>query len=420
VAETDIARLIAELNAQHAEGGDVSARLVSPATEVEPDEGTHEIAARSRGPAGAEGLATPVRSASSVPESERLEGWLREVMRQQGSDLLLVSQAPPSARVEKRIVPIGEDVLDGAAIERAVLPALPPHAREAYARDGIADASFGLVGVGRFRVNLHRERGRAAATIRALPRAVPRLASLGLPSQVEQLAHLTRGLVLVGGGTGSGKSTTLAALVDEINRREQRHVITIEDPIEYEHAHRRSLVEQVEIGVDAPDFPTALRAALRQMPDVLVVGEMRDPESMRLALTAAETGHLVISTLHTTDVTSTVGRMADSFPVERQPTIRQEISLALSAVLIQTLLPRKSGGLVPAVELLMVQLGARQHIRKNQLHHLHQEISLTRRFGSLTFEESLATLVRTNQVSVEAALARAAHPEELTRLLEGM
>jgi twitching motility protein PilT len=301
-----------------------------------------------------------------------------------------------------------------------VLPALPPHAREAYARDGIADASFGLVGVGRFRVNLHRERGRAAATIRALPRAVPRLASLGLPSQVEQLAHLTRGLVLVGGGTGSGKSTTLAALVDEINRREQRHVITIEDPIEYEHAHRRSLVEQVEIGVDAPDFPTALRAALRQMPDVLVVGEMRDPESMRLALTAAETGHLVISTLHTTDVTSTVGRMADSFPVERQPTIRQEISLALSAVLIQTLLPRKSGGLVPAVELLMVQLGARQHIRKNQLHHLHQEISLTRRFGSLTFEESLATLVRTNQVSVEAALARAAHPEELTRLLEGM
>ncbi len=245
-------------------------------------------------------------------------------------------------------------------------------------------------GVGRFRVNLHRERGRPAATIRALPRTVPRLSTLSLPPQVEQLAHLTRGLILVGGGTGSGKSTTLAALVDEINRREARHIITIEDPIEYEHVHRRSIVEQVEIGVDAPDYPTALRAALRQMPDVLIVGEMRDPESMRLALTAAETGHLVISTVHTTDVTSTVGRMADSFPVERQATIRQEISLALSAVLIQSLLPRTAGGLVPAVELLMVQYGARQHIRKNQLHHLHQEITLTRRFGSLTFEESLA------------------------------
>jgi twitching motility protein PilT len=246
---------------------------------------------------------------------------------------------------------------------------------------------------------------------------VPRLATLSLPPQVEQLTHLTRGLVLVGGGTGSGKSTTLAALVDDINRREARHIITIEDPVEYEHGHRSSLVEQVEIGVDAPDYPTALRAALRQMPDVLVVGEMRDPESMRLALTAAETGHLVISTLHTTDVTSTVARMADSFPVERQATIRQEIALALSAVMIQTLMPRRNGGLMPAVELLMVQYGARQHIRKNQLHHLHQEITLTRRFGSLTFEESLASLVRAGHIDPELARERAAHPEELARLI---
>ncbi|BCS35889.1 twitching motility protein PilT [Luteitalea sp. TBR-22] len=413
MAETDIARLIDELNAQHSTAGDVSARLVSPAVETDADD---DVAAADRDQSREE----PRRGDAGAGPAPRLEAWLREVVRRQGSDLLLVSQAPPSARVEKRVVPIGEDVLDGAAIERAVLPALPPHAREAYARDGIADASFGLEGVGRFRVNLHRERGRAAATIRALPRAVPRLSSLDLPAQVEQLAHLTRGLVLIGGGTGSGKSTTLAALVDEINRREARHVITIEDPIEYEHAHRRSIVEQVEIGVDAPDYPTALRAALRQMPDVLVVGEMRDPESMRLALTAAETGHLVISTLHTTDVTSTVARIADSFPVERQATIRQEISLALSAVLIQTLLPRRSGGLVPAVELLMVQYGARQHVRKNQLHHLHQEISLTRRFGSVTFEESLATLVRGGHIGMEAALERAAHPEELGRLLEGM
>ncbi len=386
MAESDIDRLIDELNAR-------------PAT------------------ATGSAWSAPAGDDDAPMDRGRLDGWLQEVVRRGGSDLLLVAEAPASARVEKRLVPIDEGDLTGDEIERAVLPALPPHARDIYARDGIADASFSVAGLGRFRVNLHRERGRAAATIRALPRTVPRLSTLALPPQVERLAHLTRGLVLVGGGTGSGKSTTLAALVDEINRHEARHVITIEDPVEYEHQHRRSIVEQVEIGVDAPDYPTALRAALRQMPDVLVVGEMRDPESMRLALTAAETGHLVISTVHTTDVTSSVSRMADSFPVERQATIRQEISLALSAVLIQSLLPRTSGGLIPAVELLMVQYGARQHIRKNQLHHLHQEISLTRRFGSITFEESLASLVKAGHLDPETARDRAAHPEELVRLL---
>jgi twitching motility protein PilT len=212
-------------------------------------------------------------------------------------------------------------------------------------------------------VNLHRERGRAAATIRLLPASPPLLAELGLPVQVELVTRLPHGLVLVGGPTGSGKTTTVAALVNEINRRDARHIITIEDPIEYEHAHQHSVVEQVEIGIDAPDFPTALRAALRQAPDVIVIGEMRDPETMRIALTAGETGHLVFSTIHTTDVTSTVARVADSFPPERQPTIRQDLSMALGAVLTQTLMPRSGGGRVPAAELLMVGYGARQHIR---------------------------------------------------------
>jgi twitching motility protein PilT len=391
VAESNIDRLIDELTAMHGPAGAVDRDDAEPPAT----------------PAATSDTFDPVDMAGG--DTSRLEGWLRQVVQRGGSDLLLVAGAPPSARVEKRIVPIAETTLEGSGIAQA---------REMYGRDHIADASFSIAGLGRFRVNLHHERGRAAATIRALPRQVPRLGTLGLPSQVEQLSHLMRGLVLVGGGTGSGKSTTLAALVDEINRREARHIITIEDPVEYEHSHRGSIVEQVEIGVDAPDYPTALRAALRQMPDVLVVGEMRDPESMRLALTAAETGHLVIATLHTTDVTSTVARIADSFPVERQATIRQEISRALSAVLIQTLLPRRTGGLVPAVELLMVQYGARQHIRKNQLHHLHQEITLTRRFGSLTFEESLAGLVRGGHIDADVARERAAHPEELQRQFE--
>jgi twitching motility protein PilT len=224
-------------------------------------------------------------------------------------------------------------------------------------------------------------------------------------------------LVLVGGATGAGKTTTLAALVDEINRRDARHIITVEDPIEYEHAHGASVVEQVEIGTDAPDFPAALRAAVRQAPDVLVIGEMRDHESMRIALSAAETGHLVFSSVHTTDIASAIARICDSFPNERQNTIRQELSLALSAVMTQALVPRTGGGRVPAAELLMVGYGARQHIRKNTLQHLHQEMSLTRKQGSITLEDSLARLVRTGLIARAEALSRAAHPDELESIL---
>jgi twitching motility protein PilT len=193
--------------------------------------------------------------------------------------------------------------------------------------------------------------------------------------------------------------------------------VTIEDPIEYEHQHHSGVIEQVEIGVDAPDFPTALRASLRQAPDVIVVGEMRDPETMRIALAAAETGHLVLSTVHTTDAASTIGRIADSFPNERQNTIRQELSMALAAVMTQMLLPKIGGGLVPAAELLFVSYGARQHIRKNALQHLNQEITITRKHGSFTLEESLARLVKQGLIDRQDALARAAHVEELEKLL---
>ena len=353
-------------------------------------------------------------------ESPRLEKWLGILVERQGADLLLIAGAPPSIRVDGRIVPISDSPAAGDEIEEAVLAALPRRAREAYRSGGIADASHRLRGVGRFRINLHRERGRAAAAIRALPTLPPRLASLGLPPGVEGLSRLPRGLVLIGGPTGSGKTTTLAALVEEINRRDCRHVVTIEDPIEYEHPHRSSLVEQVEIGEDAPDFPTALRAAMRQAPDVIVVGEMRDPETMRIALSAAETGHLVLSTVHTTDAATSVSRIADSFPLERQPTIRQELSMALAAVLTQTLLPRKGGGRAPAAELLYISYGARQHVRKNALQHLHQEIALTKKQGSITLEESLARLVKDGVVEMEEAKARAAHPEEFDNYMRGV
>jgi len=357
----------------------------------------------------------PVR----IGDTTRLEGWLQVLASRNGSDLLLVAGAPPAIRLDGKVVSLAEGPLDGIDVEETVVPALAPHARRLYDATGIADASFRITGVGRFRINLHRERGRAAAAVRLLPSRAPRVSALNLPPSVDLLAQLPRGLVLVGGPTGSGKTTTLAALVEEINRRDARHIVTIEDPIEYEHQHHGSLIEQVEIGVDAPDFPTALRAALRQAPDVIVVGEMRDPETMRIALAAAETGHLVLSTVHTTDVASSVARIADSFPLERQNTIRQEIAMALSAVLTQTLLPRVGGGLVPAAELLMVGYGARQHIRRNALQHLHQEITITRRHGSVTLEESLTRLVKEGLVEWRDAHARAVHVDEFEQLCPG-
>jgi twitching motility protein PilT len=403
--QDDLEDLIRELNASAA-----PADAATPATPA---------ASAAMTPLGSRDLDRPLPSLPSLSSSSsaRLEAWLAVMMERRASDLLLVSGAPPVLRVDGRVAPmegsgLNDGPLDGLDIEEAVYPALAPHAQKQYRETRIADASFRMRGLGRFRINLHYERGRPAATIRALPSTVPRLASLGLPAGVELLSRLPRGLVLIGGPTGSGKSTTLAALVEEINRREARHIITIEDPIEYEHVHKQSIVEQVEIGVDAPDFPTALRAALRQAPDVIVVGEMRDPETMRIALAAGETGHLVLSSIHTTDIASTVSRVSDSFPAERQNTIRQELSMALAAVMTQTLLPKIGGGRVAAAEMLLVSYGARQHIRKNALQHLHQEITITRKLGSFSIEDSLARLVRDGLVERGEAQARAIHPDE--------
>src|SRR6266851_5048347 len=353
----------------------------------------------------------------SSPPTLRLDQWLAALIAHAGSDLLLIPGAPPCIRFEGQVRAIDGGTLNGPEIEAAVVPALTPHGLKQYREMQIADCSYHVAGVGRFRINLHRERSLGAAAIRALPTRIPSLSELRLPPTVEALSRLPRGLVLVGGPAGSGKSTTLAALIDLINHREARHIITIEDPVEYEHIHCHSLVEQVEVGVDAPDFPTALRAALRQAPDIIVVGEMRDPETMQIAVAAGETGHLVFSSLNTSDVSTTVARIADSFPLERQNTVRQELAMALAAVLTQTLMPKIGGGLIPASELLMVGYGARQHVRKNALQHLHQEITITRRQGSFTLEESLTELVKQGLVERKDAMTRAGHPEELERLL---
>jgi twitching motility protein PilT len=362
--------------------------------------------------------ARPDADGDEASDTAILDRWLAALLAKGGSDLLLVPGAPVCILHEGGVRNIESEPLNGSEIEAIVLPALTPHALQQYRAGQIADSSYRIVGLGRFRINLHRERGQAAAAIRALPSKVPQLSELRLPASIESLSHLQRGLVLIGGLAGSGKSTTLAALIHEINRRDARHIVTIEDPIEYEHTHVHSVIEQVEIGTDAPDFPTALRAALRQAPDIIVVGEMRDIETMQIAVAAAETGHLVLSTIHTTDVASTVSRISDSFPVERQNTIRQELAMALTAVLTQILLPCKTGGRMPVAELLMMSYGARQHIRHNALQHLHQEITLTKKKGSFSLEESLVKLVSQGFIDREDALLCAIHPDDLEILLK--
>jgi twitching motility protein PilT len=364
-------------------------------------------------------LLTPASplAAGASGSSSVLAAWLARVREADGSDLLLVAGTPPVMRATGRLSRLSNDPLSSEEIEAAALPLVTPRLQERYRAGDSVDLAFRIGSLGRFRMNLHRERGRTAAAIRALPMRIPRLSELHFSHDIGLLATLPRGLVLIGGPTGSGKTTTLAALIAAINDRESRHIITVEDPIEYDHPHGRSVIEQVEIGIDARDFPTALRAAVRQAPDVIVVGEMRDPETMRIALQAAETGHLVFATLHTTDVAAAVSRIADGFPSERQNAVRQELAMAIAAVLTQTLVPARTGGVVPVAELLMVSYGARQHIRKNALQHLNQEITITRKAGSFTFEESLARFVQSGALERNDAMLRAAHPEELESLL---
>jgi len=378
-------------------------------------------------PAAPAAEAAEPRRLTQVDEDEPLARLLAEMARKGASDLLLIPEIPPVLRLDGRLATTGHPPLSEEELRLMLAPYLGGRGRRQLETDGSADFSLRLGGAAggageaggwRYRVNLHRQRGRLAAAVRALPREVPTLARLNLPKSFAKLVQPTRGLVLVCGPTGSGKSSTLAALLGEINQSRAAHVITIEDPVEYEHQNGRSIVEQVEIGLDAPSFAAALRAALRQDPDVILVGEMRDLETVATALTAAETGHLILSTLHTSDVVQAVHRMVDVFPAGQQAQIRQQLALALHALVFQQLLPRADGnGRVPAVELLLASYPVRHHIRNQGLQKLYNEITLGKSQGMISFEDSLAGLVRAGTVDVEEARMRSARPDELESLL---
>jgi twitching motility protein PilT len=361
-------------------------------------------------------LNEPERPVSHGKDLERL---LAEVARREASDLLIVAGAPPIFRAAGILTPSDGAPLSGEEVEDLFAETVGRAMFERLEEEGAVDFSLRLSSR-RFRVNLHRQRGSLAAAIRALPTEIPTLAELNLPASLAELVKPTRGLVLICGPTGAGKSTTLAALVGEINRNESRHIITIEDPVEYDHRNGKSLIEHVEIGRDAPTFPAALRAALRQDPDVILVGEMRDLETVATAVTAAETGHLILSTLHTSDVALAIHRIVDVFPPAQQTQMKQQLALALNAIVVQHLIPRSDGnGRAVAVEVLLANYAVRNHIRTDKLHHLASEITLGKRQGMISLEDSLSRLVRQGLISQEDARVRSTRPDELESLLRG-
>jgi len=359
------------------------------------------------------------KAAARVPESTgSLDKLLAFAASRGASDVLLIAGAPAVLRVSGTLAPNSGPPLDAEEVRGLVLPLLGPAQLEELQKNRSVDLSFFREGLGRFRVNLHHQRGTVAASIRLLPARIPSLESLHLPPVLAKLAERRQGLVLVTGATGCGKTSTLAALIDIVNTRRQAHVVTIEDPVEYQHANRNSIVEQIEVGRDTPDFAVTLRSIMRQTPDVILVGEMRDAETMATVLTAAETGHLVLSTLHTNDAIQAVARILDSFPAANQPQIRQQVSLALAAVIAQQLVPGLDGSSRwPATEILLANDATRALIRKGDDHQLRSQISVGRAEGMMTMEQSLAELVRTNRIARDTAFAHCFRSDDLQRYL---
>jgi twitching motility protein PilT len=303
-------------------------------------------------------------------------------------------------------------------VRSLVLPLLEPAQLEELQKRKSVDLSFVRDNLGRFRVNIHHQRGTLAASIRLLPSRIPSLESLHLPLSLAKLAERRQGLVLVTGPTGCGKSSTLAALIDIVNTKRAAHVVTIEDPVEYQHANRSAIIEQIEVGRDTPDFAVTLRSIMRQTPDVILVGEMRDAETIATALTAAETGHLVLSTLHTNDTIQSMSRILDSFPAGNQPQIRQQLSLAMAAVVAQQLVPGVEGvNRWPAVEIMIATDAVRALIRKGDDHQLRSQISVGRADGMTTMEQSLADLARAGRITQETAYAHGYRTDDLQRYL---
>jgi twitching motility protein PilT len=335
------------------------------------------------------------------------------------SDLHIASGSPPRFRVDGALTPgSGLAALGPPETRRLVYGLLSDGQKQQFEENHELDFAFGIANLARFRCNVYCERGAVAAAIRVLPYQLRSIGDLGLPLVVQHLAQRPKGLVLVTGPTGSGKSTTLAAMVDQINRERDAHIVTIEDPVEFLHPHKRSLVTQREISSDSHSFRSALRAILRQDPDVVLVGEMRDLETIAAALTVAEAGRLTLGTLHTNSCAQTIHRVIDVFPPAQQDQIRAQLALVLEGILSQALIPRVGGGRVMALELMVATPAIRNLIREHKVHQIYSAMQASAGVGMQTMSASLARLVTERLITREAALAQSSLPDELARMLE--
>ncbi len=350
-----------------------------------------------------------------VIDTSAIDPWLATVIEHGASDLIVTAGSAPRMRVDGRLTVVpGTERLDGDKATDIIMAMLTDDHRTELRQRKEIDLSFGwTVQRARFRANVFFQQGQVAMALRVIPSKIPSFEDLGLPQVLAEFCALPQGMVLVTGPTGSGKSTTLAAMIDRVNETRPCHILTIEDPVEYVHDHKLALVNQRQVGVDTDSFDRALRAALREDPDVILVGEMRDTETIQFALTAAETGHLVFATMHTNDASQAVDRVIDVFPVDRQAQIRVQLAACLNGVVSQRLVPRIGGGMVAAHEVLINGPAIRNVIREGKTHQLRSLIQQGAREGMATLEKALSELVASRTVSYEDATARASQPKDV-------
>ena len=343
---------------------------------------------------------------------------LTEMIKRSASDLHLTVGTPPQIRIDGRLVPLELPILSPDDTKELAYSILTEVQRAEFEQHNEIDLSFGIEGMSRFRANVYRQRDCVAMALRRIPFKILDFEMLGLPSIAEELADRPHGLVLVTGTTGSGKSTTMAAMIDKVNREKSKHILTIEDPIEYIHHHKRSIVNQRQIHSDTESFKTALRSVLRQDPDVVLIGEMRDVETIEIALTVAETGHLVFGTLHTNSAVQTINRIIDVFTADKQDQVRTQLALVLQGVICQQLVPRINGGRVMCCEIMVANSAIRASIRENKVHQMDSLIQVGAKFGMQTMNSSLMKVIRENSVTVGEALGRSNEPLDLRNMIE--
>jgi twitching motility protein PilT len=347
----------------------------------------------------------------------KIELLLEEVVKKDASDLHLQVGMPPMLRVDGALTPHGQTPLDEKGVEELAFSLLDDDQKQILLRDKEFDFSFAFGDLGRFRVNAFHERGNLAAALRLIPNKIRTIEDLGLPPVVNKFTEFPRGLVLVTGPTGSGKSTTLAAMVDKINNDRAAHIITVEDPIEYTHRSKRSLIVQREVHYDTFSFSAALRSALREDPDVVLIGEMRDLETIAAAITIAETGHLVLATLHTNSASQSVDRMIDVFPPHQQPQVRSQLGNMLQAIVSQRLIPALGGGRIAAAEILAATPAVRNIIREGKSYQLEAVIQTGAEYGMQSMDRTLVNLIHTGVISYDEARNYAVDLDELDRLM---